>query len=166
MTIIGQTKQGVIFREPSESALATHPSDEVTECHRNQSFSREQLMSRNQSFARRASAIKASAISVGKAVDASVHTSVQLAKRGAHKTAKVTKVRIKKGVHAGRSICLRHPRAFSVLYGVLLPLWLIIFISLGFGYFLSLIEAPNEGKRGFLAWTDVDEFFQLITVVH
>jgi hypothetical protein len=39
---------------------------------------------------------------------------------------------------------------FSILLGVLLPLWLIIFISLGFGYFLSLVEAPNEGEIGIL----------------
>lgn len=139
--------------ETSESALIEPFGDEVTVCHRNPPDSR--------------SASKASVTSVDKAVNASKRTGVQLsegvnrtakkatrgahktakvATRGAHKTAKVTKAGIEKSVHAGRSICLRYPRIFSLIYGVLLPLWLIIFISLGFGYFLSLVEAPREGK--------------------
>lgn len=116
--------------DTSESALE-QVNDEVTVLHRNPP----------------ACPLKVSAHRVGKVVDNSVHKSAQMAKRGVHKTAKRTKAGIKHSVSAGRALCLRHPRAFSILLGVLLPLWLIIFMSLGFGYFLSLVEAPNEGER-------------------
>jgi hypothetical protein len=113
------------------SAEESVTSDAVTLFHRNSS--RRTVSSRSES-------------SVYKAIDKSLHQSAQLVSRSAHKAAKVTKAGIKHSVSGGRAICLRHPRAFSILLGVLLPLWLIIFMSLGFGYFLSLVEAPNEGE--------------------
>jgi hypothetical protein len=36
------------------------------------------------------------------------------------------------------------PRTFEILFGVIFPLWLLIALSLWFGYFLAKLEAPNE----------------------
>jgi hypothetical protein len=38
----------------------------------------------------------------------------------------------------------RWPRTFAILFGVIFPLWLLIALSLFFGYFLAELEAPNE----------------------
>jgi hypothetical protein len=38
----------------------------------------------------------------------------------------------------------RWPRTFAIFFGVALPLWLLIALSVLFGYFLAKLEAPNE----------------------
>jgi hypothetical protein len=42
--------------------------------------------------------------------------------------------------------CQKWPRTCSLLFGVVLPLWALIFISLIFGSILSQVEAPEEGR--------------------
>lgn len=138
MSVIDQENQDEMPSETSQSASNLH--DELTVFHRNPSNS---YSSTTNSVAHLTRGVHRSAQKASRSAQKTAH----VAKRGARKTAKVTKVGIDKSVHAGRSICLRYPRSFSLLFGVFLPLWLIIFISLGFGYFLSLVEAPNEGKN-------------------
>jgi hypothetical protein len=36
------------------------------------------------------------------------------------------------------------PRTFAVFFGVIFPLWVLIFLSILFGFFLARFEAPNE----------------------
>jgi hypothetical protein len=38
----------------------------------------------------------------------------------------------------------RWPRTFAIFFGVVLPLWLLIAVSVLLGYFLAELEAPNE----------------------
>jgi hypothetical protein len=38
----------------------------------------------------------------------------------------------------------RWPRTFAIFFGVVFPLWLLIALSIFFGYFLAELEAPNE----------------------
>jgi hypothetical protein len=45
-----------------------------------------------------------------------------------------------------RQCCQNWPRTCSLLFGVVLPLWALIFISLIFGSILSQVEAPEEGR--------------------
>ena len=50
-----------------------------------------------------------------------------------------------KGADDGSCSCSRKwPRTSALLFGVVLPLFLLIAISLFFGYFLAMLEAPNE----------------------
>ena len=45
-----------------------------------------------------------------------------------------------------RRCCHRWPRLCSMVVGVLIPLWSLVFISLFFGVFLCKAEAPGESK--------------------
>jgi hypothetical protein len=45
-----------------------------------------------------------------------------------------------------RQCCRNWPRTCSLFFGVVLPLWALIFISLIFGSILSQVEAPEEGR--------------------
>jgi hypothetical protein len=39
------------------------------------------------------------------------------------------------------------PRTFALFFGVVFPLWLLIALSIFFGYFLAELEAPNEVRE-------------------
>jgi hypothetical protein len=45
-----------------------------------------------------------------------------------------------------RKCCQKWPRLCSFVFGVVLPLWALIFISLICGSILSGVEAPSEGR--------------------
>lgn len=43
---------------------------------------------------------------------------------------------------------IRHfPRTMAVFWGVVLPLWLLVFVSVLSGFVLAYLEAPLEGKN-------------------